>query len=94
MVQNLDVHGHSSALVCEFQRVRQEIQEDLEVPPPVAMDHLDQLKVIHIFNVGSQLNVVLGGCCPQNLECLMDGLGEVEILRGEREGIILKFGQI
>lgn len=74
VVEDLDDDLDAPSFVGKLYRVREEIQEDLEVPPLVAKDGLDQVEIHQVANLCGKTDLELVGAEHQHLQGLRNCL--------------------
>lgn len=92
MVHNIYLDGDTPAFISELESIGQVVKEDLEVPPFIAHDTLNQIEVNSLVNHCFQLQLVLIGHELQYLESREYGRLEVKVLISDRKLVILEFG--
>lgn len=94
MVYDVYLDGDAPALISELESIGQVVQEDLEVPPLIAHDALNQIEVNSLVNHCFQLHPVLIGHELQYLERREYGRLEVEVLIRYGKLVVLEFGKV
>lgn len=85
VVQNAKGDCDATVLVGELQRVRNEVQQDLQVAPLVAVDGVDHVQGGVAVDLGLQHDARLIGGEKHHLECFEDNLAQAEILLSKLE---------
>ena len=94
LIENFYVDRYLSFFVREFQRIWNEIQEDLEKPPFVPVNVFEHLKIRLKVYDSFQLNLIFGGLMRNYLESLIDRACQIKIIIWNVELIVFHFRQI
>lgn len=77
--QHFYLHCDAPVFIREFQRIREEVKQDLHISLLVALNSLNQVQVGNIIDLSLQPDLILVRIEEQNLERLVNRVAEVEV---------------
>jgi hypothetical protein len=80
VVQHLNINGNAVALICELQRIRHEVYQDLNKPPSISVNLLNQAQIIGVINDGPQIDFSFICAIVHHLQSLIDNSGKAEVV--------------
>ena len=92
MINYFYLNCNFSFFICELQTIWEKVEENLFITTLITVDRLNEIQVAQLVNFSHKLNVLLIGARNQDLESLVDGVPQIEVILLKLERIVFQFG--